>query len=168
MLQVYTGNGKGKTTAAMGLAIRAAGAGLRTAVYFFLKDGRFPVSEIKALQKAGTKCFKLNQSSPLFDKNVEMEALKKTVENDMKAIYGAIDKYDVVVMDEFIHVMNLKLADEAKTLRELKKYSRKTEIILTGRGASGALKKTADLVTEMREIKHPYKKGIKARKGIDF
>ena len=171
LIQIYTGNGKGKTTAAIGLAIRAAGAGLKVAFYQFLKGGSFIVSEEKILNSfAEIDFIRFNQTTPLFDKKTSVEALAGQVLTDLEVVANDIKNgvYDVVVLDELTHLINFKLVEEKQILKMLAEKPEKLEIIITGRGASKLLLKAADLITEMKEIKHPYKKGIKARKGIDF
>ena len=171
LIQVYTGDGKGKTTAAIGLAIRAAGAGLKVAFYQFLKGGEFPVSEEKILSSFTDIDFiRFNQTTPLFDKKVSVEALAGQVQSDLEIAAADIanGSYDLIILDELTHLVNFKLVEEKQVLKMLDSKSLNTEIVITGRNASKGLLKRADLVTEMKEVKHPFKKGVKARKGIDF
>jgi cob(I)alamin adenosyltransferase len=190
-LQLYTGNGKGKTTAAIGQAIRAAGAGMKVIFFQFLKDGAFPSSEEIMLKKCGIKVVRFREKSPLFDKTLDINGLRVQVANDWTAVTAAIKSgiYDMVVLDEVTHLINLKLISEKKVLEDVRRppafakasafVLRATadksagkafmvNMVLTGRNASKAVIKAADLVTEMKEVKHPYKKGVKAVKGIDF
>ncbi len=171
MIQLYTGNGKGKTTAAIGQAIRAAGAGMKVAFYQFLKAGKFPVSEEKILNLiANIDFIRFNQASPLFDPKVRPEELAEQVEMDLTLIESDIKSngYDMIVLDELTHLINLGVVEEKKIIKLLKSAPKKLEIIITGRNASKGLLKLAGLVTEMKEVKHPFKKGVKARKGIEF
>lgn len=171
LIQVYTGNGKGKTTAAIGLAIRAAGAGLKVAFYQFLKGGAFPVSEEKILNSFTEIDFiRFDQTTPLFDKKASVEALAGQVKSDLEIVSNDIANsgYDLIVLDELTHLINFKLVEEKQIIMMLDTKPEKMEIVITGRQASAALLKKADLVTEMKEIKHPFKKGIKARKGIEY
>jgi cob(I)alamin adenosyltransferase len=171
MIQIYTGNGKGKTTAAIGLAIRASGAGMKVKFYQFLKGGRFPVSEEKILSSiANIKYVRFNEASPLFDKKITPEELSAQVKADLIGVAEDISHggYNMIVLDELTHLINLGVADEKQIIKMLKTKTDDVEIIITGRNASNGLLKLADLVTGMKEIKDPYKKDMKAREGIEY
>ena len=171
LIQLYTGNGKGKTTAAVGQAVRAAGAGMRVAFFQFLKRGAFPCSEEKELTKIrNIKFIRFDQDSPLFNPGLDAEKLEQQVKKDWKTVVKAAKsgKYGMVVLDEITHAINLKLISEAAVLSTLNIEHSTLNFVLTGRNASKKLIAAADLVTEMKEIKHPYHKGLKARKGVDF
>ena len=167
MIQVYTGNGKGKTTAALGLALRAAGAGLKVYIGQFAKGKYY--SELNSLNKIknikveqfGRTCFIKRKPT-----QKDRELAKNGLEKIRKIITGKI--YNVVIMDEINIALNLKLISLKDTIKTINKAPRNMELILTGRYAPAAVLRTADLVSEMKEIKHYYKKGIKARKGIEF
>ncbi|HUT42778.1 MAG TPA: cob(I)yrinic acid a,c-diamide adenosyltransferase [Desulfobacterales bacterium] len=166
-VQVYTGNGKGKTTAALGLSIRAAGAGLKVFIVQFLKMGDY--SEIKALERFsdlitieqyGLGRFIKGKPSP-----EDIESGRKGLEK-LKSIIAA-GEHDVVVIEEGnVAVMcGLFSAQDLLDVIELKPEN--MEIVITGRGAAPEIIEKADLVTEMKEIKHYYQKGVKARMGIE-
>lgn len=166
-VQVYTGNGKGKTTAALGLSIRAAGAGLKVFIVQFLKMGDY--SEVKALERFsdlitieqyGLGRFVRGKPSP-----EDMGAGRKGLER-IKSII-AVGEHDVVVIEEGnVAVMcGLFSAQDLLDVIELKPEN--MEIVITGRGAAPEIIEKADLVTEMKEIKHYYQKGVKARVGIE-
>jgi len=166
-IQVYTGNGKGKTTAALGLSLRAAGAGLKVIIVQFLKSGDY--SEIKALAKLsdlitieqyGLGHFVRGKPSP-----EDMEAGKKGLER-VKSII-ADGKYDVVVIEEGNVAVTCDLFSAQDLLDAIAGKPDHMEIVITGRGAAREIIETADLVTEMKEIKHYYQKGVKARHGIE-
>ena len=166
-IQVYTGNGKGKTTAALGLSLRAAGAGLKVIVVQFLKSGDY--SEIKALAKLsdlitieqyGLGHFVRGKPSP-----EDMEAGKKGLERVRSII--ADGKYDVVVIEEGNVAVTCGLFSAQDLLDAIAGKPDHMEIVITGRGAAREIIETADLVTEMKEIKHYYQKGVKARHGIE-
>jgi cob(I)alamin adenosyltransferase len=171
LIHVYTGEGKGKTTAAFGLATRAAGHGKNVLILQFLKSKTKSSGEIISAKKIGINVIKFkNQTSPLFDPKVKPSELKESIK---KAINRAIEEmdsglYDLIIMDEFISVLNSGYA----TLKDLKKIlevkPENLELVFTGRGAPKELIDIADYVTEMQMIKHPYTKGVKARKGIEF
>ena len=166
MIQVYTGEGKGKTTAALGLALRAAGAGLKVYIAQFVKGKT--CSEHKALKKIknikveqfGSGCFvrKINKEDEKLFKS-GLAAVKKALKNK---------KYDVIILDEINVALKLGLMDCDELVRVLKCAPRKQEVILTGRDAPCGILKLADLVSEIKEIKHYFRKGVPARKGIEY
>ncbi|MBU0503355.1 MAG: cob(I)yrinic acid a,c-diamide adenosyltransferase [Candidatus Omnitrophota bacterium] len=166
MIQVYTGEGKGKTTAALGLAIRAAGAGLKVYICQFAKareSGELvalkKIKNIK-LERFGTSCFirKIGKA--------DIESAKEGLINCAKAIKSG--KYDMVILDEINIASGLRLIDTEAICRLLKQAPKKIEIILTGRNAPKEIIACADLVSEIKEVKHYFHKGIKARRGIEF
>lgn len=167
-IQVYTGNSKGKTTAALGLALRAAGAGLKVFIAQFIKKRR--CSEHKALERF---------SDLITVKQYGTGFLKKTGGNQLKAVEAAkrgikeireiinSNKYDMVILDEINIATHYGLLNADAILNLIKKKPVNVELILTGRYADEKIIEKADLVTEMKEIKHYFKKGVKARKGIE-
>lgn len=166
-IHLYTGNGKGKTTAALGLALRAAGAGKSIFIAQFVKGmhyseldalKRFPEIELK---QYGLDCFIVNEPTPK-----DIDAARKGL-SEVTAII-AENKYDMVILDELCIALYYQLFDIRDMLALLRSKPDEMEIIMTGRYAPPELYDAADLVTEMTEIKHYYKKGIKARKGIEF
>lgn len=166
MIQVYTGNGKGKTTAALGLALRAAGAGLKVYIVQFAK-GR-ECSELNALRKIEN--IKIEQFGTCrFIKKIS----KKDVElaqAGLNAVSRALKtkKYNVIILDEINVVLKLGLLRINDVLGVIRKMPKKLELILTGRQANPEILKLADLISEIREIKHYFNRGLKARKGIEF
>jgi cob(I)alamin adenosyltransferase len=167
LIQVYTGNGKGKTTAALGLSLRAAGAGLRVYIGQFIKGKKY--SELNALKKI--KNIKLEQfGSGCFIKKSpskkDVELARKGFEKIKKIIAGGL--YDVVVLDEINIVLKLKLLELRDVIGLIEKTPKNLELILTGRGAPRQILNIADLVSEIKEVKHYFRKGVKARKGIEF
>ncbi len=166
-VQVYTGNGKGKTTASLGLAIRAAGAGLKVFIVQFLKMGDY--SEIKALarfsdlitvEQYGLGRFVKGKPSP-----EDIEAGQKGLER-VKSVIAA-GEHDVVIMEEGNVAVMCGLFPIEELLNIVDKKPDNVELIITGRGAAQSLIDKADLVTEMKEIKHYYQKGVAARVGIE-
>ena len=166
MIHVYTGNGKGKTTAALGLAVRASGAGLR--VYFaqFIKGKCY--SELIALKKFknikveqfGRGCF--IKKKPL---SKDVELAERGLSRIETAIVGR--KYDVIILDEVNVALKLGILKAERVLNLIKTAPKSLEIVLTGRGALKEVIREADLVSEIKEIKHYYNNGIKARIGIE-
>jgi len=167
LIQVYTGNGKGKTTAALGLALRASGAGLKVYIGQFIKGRRYSelnsVKKLKnvKLEQLGGGCF-ITRSL----RKRDISLAKKGLEKIKKIISRRI--YDVVILDEINIALNLKLLRLDEVIQLIKEVPKTTELILTGRCAPPQILKIADLVSEIKEVKHYFKKGIKARKGIEF
>ncbi|OAG27453.1 cob(I)yrinic acid a,c-diamide adenosyltransferase [Thermodesulfatator autotrophicus] len=166
-VQVYTGNGKGKTTAALGLALRALGAGFKVFLGQFLKSGEY--SEIKALKKFepaievfqfGRGCFIKGKPSEE-DIRLAKEGFSLCRE---KILSG---EFNLVILDELNLVLHFGLLELDAVLELLKIRPKHIEIVITGRYAPPELIQAADLVTEMREIKHYYQQGILARRGIE-
>ncbi len=166
MIQVYTGNGKGKTTAAFGLALRAAGAGFNVYIGQFAK-GRI-CSEHKALK--AIKNIKLEQfGSPFFIQAAaatDRELARRGLEKVRAAI--ACRKYRVIILDEINLVLRYKLLNLEEFLKLARRVPKNTELVLTGRYAPAKLLREADLVSHIRQVKHYYRCGIKARKGIEL
>lgn len=167
MIQVYTGCGKGKTTAALGLALRAAGAGLKVFIGQFIKGGYY--SELAALRKIknikieqfGKGCF-IRKKPNKKDVELAREALRKVKKIISKGIY------DAIILDEINNALGLGLLELKDVIGLIKDTPRKTELILTGRYAHPDILKLADLVSEIKEVKHYFSKGMKARRGIEY
>jgi len=167
-VHVYTGNGKGKTTAALGLALRAAGAGLRSYIGQFMKGRHY--SELDAARKLAPLITVEQYGQPDFcvPGEVSPEDLglaKAGLEKIIAALRGG--EYDIVVMDEVCTALHFKLLTEEEVLAAIREKPEKVEIVLTGRYAPEAIVAAADLVTEMKEVKHYYQKNVEARKGIE-
>ena len=167
-IHVYTGTGKGKTTAALGLAIRAVGAGKQVFIAQFVKG--MPYSEIVTIKKYlpgitllqyGLDCFIVNEPT-----NKDIEAAQKGLLEVSEIVTSNL--YDVVILDEVCIALYYKLFTVDEVIRILKSKPESVEIVLTGRYAPDELIEMADLVTEMKEIKHYYNQGVEARKGIEF
>ena len=166
-VQVYTGDGKGKTTAALGLSIRAAGAGLKVFIAQFIKKGNY--SEIKALKRFsdlitieqfGTGC--LLKGKP---NSKDIECARKGLEKAKSIISSG--NYKMVILDEANIALNLGLFSAEDLLNIIANKPEEVEIVVTGRNADQKVIEKADLVTEMKEIKHYFQKGVKARVGIE-
>lgn len=169
IVQVYTGDGKGKTTAAVGQAVRAAGAGKRVAFVQFVKGGALS-SELAMLEKLGVVVERPAERSTgllgsgLTDHDRSAAARAWEIAAGMLAGTG----FDVIVLDEIDVAMRYGLVDEQAVLAALDARDRSIDVVLTGRGASEALIERADLVTEMVPRKHPFDKGVQARRGIEY
>jgi len=167
-IQVYTGNGKGKTTAAFGLALRAAGAGMKVFIGQFVKGKSYNENVAIArhlknitVNQYGLDCFIVN--TPTDD---DIKAAEKGLGEMGKIIQKG--KHDMVIMDEVSIALYYKLIDIKDLLEIIKNKPEHVELVLTGRYVPQELIEKADLVTEMKEIKHYYRKGIEARKGIEY
>ena len=169
-VHIYTGSGKGKTTAALGLCFRAAGWGFESAFIQFMK-GQESGELIAAKKFMSTILFEQYGS----EKFVSKKNLSELKEHKIFADRGIdrakelllSDKYKIIVLDEILNLLEYELITEDEII-ELMYLRRESELILTGRGATKLLIKHADLVTEMKEIKHYYTQGAPARKGIEF
>jgi len=165
--QVYTGNGKGKTTAAIGLSIRAAGAGLSVFIAQFIKMGDY--SEIKALTRfsdlINVEQFGLGRFANRKPAPEDIAAAQKGLERVRTVM--ASDEYDIIIMEEANVAVKLGLFNEQELIELIINKPPDKELVITGRGASARVIENADLVTEMKSIKHYYQKGAPARVGIE-
>jgi cob(I)alamin adenosyltransferase len=167
MIQLYTGNGKGKTTAALGQAIRASGHGMRVFIGQFVKG--MPYSELTVLESLplieihqfGRDCF-IKHSPEKADIEAAQTGWKR-----VKEIISS-QSFDVLILDELCIALFYKLIESIEVIETLRNAPAEMEIIITGRYASDELIALADLVTEMRSIKHYYDNGTEARKGIEY
>ncbi len=168
MIHVYTGNGKGKTTAAFGLALRAAGAGKTIFIAQFVKG--MPYAEIEAvikflpmitIRQYGLDCFIVNKPTPK-----DIDAARNGLEEVRQIIQSGA--YDMIVLDEANIAIYYKLFSLEELISVIQLRPDQTEIIITGRYAPRELIDIADVVTEMKEVKHYFTSGVQARKGIEF
>ena len=169
---VYTGNGKGKTTAALGLSLRAIGYEHKVCMLQFIK-GSWHYGEMDSSKKLSPN-FELIAVGKGFvgilDDNSPREEHEKYAVEALKICREKIfsEKYDVVILDEVNYAVNMDLLDVNEIIKLIKEKPEKLDLVLTGNHAKEEIIELADLVTEMKEIKHPFKSGIKAKKGIDF
>ena len=174
LVQIYTGSGKGKTTAAFGLALRAAGHGNNVLIYQFLKPAALDLGERKAAGSIeGVQIRILREPWDMRNSFDDKEAVGR-VRTEIGRVcrelakYAADKSYDVIILDEIVFCLDKGLAQVADVKRLIDGRDVGVEIVLTGRGASKELIELADLVTEMRVVKHPYDNGINGREGIEF
>lgn len=169
LVQVYTGFGKGKTTAALGLVARAQGQGLKVHVIFFMKGG-YPYGERQTLELLPNASFEVFGHEHFVDPNNVQEEDREQARLALQAARDALGsgKYDLVVLDEVNVATSWKLIDVEDLLRLIDDKPPDVELVLTGRYADERLIDRADLVTEVVEVKHPYQQGIPARKGIEY
>jgi cob(I)alamin adenosyltransferase len=169
LVHVYTGNGKGKTTAAFGLAIRTWGHGGRACIVQFMKCGE-NYGEVKAvkrlpgivLRQFGREGFVIKGKHSQED----MELARKALAFSADALCSG--EYDLVVMDEVCVALDFGLVEISEVLKAIDSRSQRTEVVLTGINAPKEIIERADLVTEMRMVKHPYESGIRAREMIEY
>jgi len=173
LILVNTGNGKGKTTAAMGLALRAAGNNMRVLVLQFIK-GPWKSGEVKILEKLkplieieqlGTGFIKFVDGKPSISEEDRINAEKSFKYTVDKIKSG---EYSMVILDEINNMIDYGLLEIDDVISLLENKPEELNIVLTGRNVHPEIIKIADIVTEMKEIKHDYNKGVKARKGIEY
>ena len=175
LVQIYTGDGKGKTTAAFGLALRAAGQGNKILIYQFLKPPSLDIGERFALQLGAVRIRVESLDVPWdmsksFKDEMSVSQMQKAIKEVLERIAQTAEKrfYDVLILDEIIFCLSKGLAKFEDIKSIIDKRAPGVEIVMTGRGASQELIAMADLVTEMKNIKHPFDKGTSARRGIEF
>jgi cob(I)alamin adenosyltransferase len=165
---VHTGNGKGKTTAALGLVMRAWGRGMPVVVLQFIKHATGNWGEIRAAKKMGIEVVGLGAGFTWDSQNIAHDrALALRGWARCRELIES-STYELVVLDEMTYCLNFGWLDLEEVLVVLRGRPAGQHVVITGRDAPAALLDFADLVTEMREVKHPYKAGIKAQKGIEF
>src|SRR2546428_5292643 len=172
LLIVYTGPGKGKTTCALGTAFRAVGQGLRVLMVQFIK-GSWHYGELDAAKLLGDDKFEIRPMGRGFVKiggaetdPADIKLAQECWQAGRDAIYSG--NYDLVILDEINYTISYKMLDAGEIVEALKNRPERVHVICTGRNAHPQLVELADLVTEMREVKHPYTKGILAQRGIDY
>jgi len=169
LVQVFTGDGKGKTSAALGVVSRALGHGLKVFIVFFMK-GDYPYGEFRTLARlpnVDVASFGFRSlTDPANIKPEEIEQAKQALSTARKVMLSG--NYDLVVLDEVNVAAAWKLIEVDEVVKLIRDKPRNVELILTGRYADAKLIELADLVTEMVKIKHPHDKGAPARKGIEY
>ena len=166
-VQVYTGDGKGKTTAVIGLSVRAAGAGLKVFIAQFIKAGDY--SEIKALKKFSDHITIRQFGQGRFIRGKPADEDITAAQKGLDAVKSAVlsGEYDIVVIEEGNVAVTCGLLSVRDLLDIIAMKPERVELVITGRGAEPSVIEKADLVTEMKEIKHYYQKGVQARVGIE-
>ena len=166
---IHTGDGKGKTTAALGLSLRAIGAGMRVIMIQFMK-GTWKYGELEAAKRLSPDLTVLPMGEGFTwetkDRAKDIALSKKTWEFCKEIIQN--QQYDVVILDEINYVLGYGFLDTGEVVDFLKKKPEELHVVLTGRNAPKELIELADLVTEMKEVKHPFQKGIIAQRGIEY
>jgi cob(I)alamin adenosyltransferase len=171
LIQVYTGPGKGKSTAAIGQAARAAGHGFKVGFISFFKDPEaFGYGEYKSLKKLGIKAFLFARKHPHFYKELKTDDVCRECRQGVEFIRELFrdPSWDMLVLDEINIAVRDGFLKEEDVLSLLEAKPEDLELVLTGRGVTEKIIEKADLVSEVKEVKHPYNQGIKSRKGIEY
>ena len=175
LVQIYTGDGKGKTTAAFGLALRAAGQGNKVLIYQFLKPPSLDIGERFALELGAVRIRAEALDTPWnmsksFEDEKAVAQMQAAISEALERIAQTAEKkfYDVLILDEIVFCLAKDLAKLEDIKNIIDRRDPLVEIVMTGRGATKELMEVADLVTEMKNIKHPFDKGLPARRGIEF
>lgn len=167
-IHIYTGDGKGKTTASVGLAVRAVGQGLKVLFVQFFKEDSASSGEKEILRKLGVELVRSNCRHPIFTKNADVEKVKRAIEDTYMLAKEKSQGCDLLVLDEVMSCVNGGWIESEDLMTFLKDRPPHLEVVLTGRDAPVELQQVSDYVTEMLKIKHPFDAGVKARKGIEF
>ncbi|HEY8908942.1 MAG TPA: cob(I)yrinic acid a,c-diamide adenosyltransferase [Desulfosporosinus sp.] len=170
LIQIYTGNGKGKTTAAFGLALRAVGHGFRVYIIQFMK-GMDDQGELEGLKRLSPECQHehFGGSGWVHKGELREEHIREAHKGFLRAQEIVLSgEWDIIILDEIINALWFELISENDVLELLSKKPSHVEMVLTGRNASLTLMEKADLVTEMVQKKHPFEQGVMARQGIEF
>lgn len=166
LVHLYCGDGKGKTTAAMGLALRALGQGMQVVVVQFLKNGTS--GELEPLKKLGAAVYSGQPGAKFtFQMNAEEKA-QATKENNARLAEALQQPCDLLILDEICAARNSGMVDEALAKQAVLERPQYREVVLTGRNPEAWMVEAADYITEMQPRRHPYEQGIPARKGIEF
>ncbi|MGD2095360.1 MAG: cob(I)yrinic acid a,c-diamide adenosyltransferase [Phycisphaerales bacterium] len=175
LVQIYTGDGKGKTTAAFGQALRAAGQGNKVLIFQFLKPSSLDIGERFALQLGAVRIRTESIDIPWdmansWEDREAVAEMQNAISEVIERLAQTAEKrfYDVLILDEIVFCLSKGMAKLEDIKGIINRKDPLVEIVMTGRGASEELLELADLVTEMKNIKHPFDKGIPARRGIEF
>ncbi|MCW0481555.1 cob(I)yrinic acid a,c-diamide adenosyltransferase [Gaoshiqia sediminis] len=170
-IHIYTGTGKGKTTAAVGLAARALGQGFRVVYAHFMKrPDVYGYTEIDSLKKLGATVMGFTSGHPFCDRSLTTDLLRQQMKEALVTLtdYLKTSPPDLLIMDEILITVRDGFLDEEALIGFIDQKPAGTELVLTGRGATAKLIDRADYVSEINKIKHPYDQGITSRRGIEF
>jgi cob(I)alamin adenosyltransferase len=169
LIYIFTGNGKGKTTAAIGQAVRAVGQGWKVLMVQFIK--KWISGEVSSLKKLGVEIYPMGLGfvgimGDTLPRSEHEKAARKALDFVRKKVRDG--SYDLLILDEVNVAISLGLLDVEVVLQLLKARPKDLNVILTGRGAPEEFIEIADLVSEVKEVKHPFSKGVSAKKGVEF
>ena len=169
LVQVYTGDGKGKTSAAFGLALRAIGRGLHVYIIQFIKGG-FDYGELYVVKRLPNLSLEAFGRGEFIEEEHPKKEDYKHAQNAMKLAEKIVTEgeHDIVILDEINVALRLRLIKLESVLKLIKQRPSHVELVLTGRHAPNEILQVADLVTDMKDVKHPYREGFQARKGIEY
>ena len=168
LVVLYTGNGKGKTTAALGMLLRAWGRGMKVCMLSFIKEQTANFGEERAARKLGIELIPMGGGFTWLSKDLDQDKALAQRCWDLCKERIASGEYDIVALDEITYPITYGWLDVDEVVATLRDRPRDLHVVLTGRDAHEKLIEFADLVTEMREVKHPFTSGIKAQPGVDF
>ncbi len=171
LIHIYTGDGKGKTTAAVGLAVRALGHDQKVCfVYFHKNPEKYGYTEIESLRKLGAETIGFVKEHPFCEKNISIEELSKKTAEALNSLTEKLKdaKYDLLILDEVNISVREGFLPEKKVLEFMDNKPDELELVLTGRGATANMIEKADYVSNIDKIKHPYDKKTSAREGIEY
>lgn len=171
LIHIYSGEGKGKTTASVGQSVRALGYGFNV-VYssFFKRPNENGYNEIDVLEKLGAKIFSFSEGMPMANPQISDKEYRNSTLNGLKKLEKIVieNSTQLLVLDEILIAIKCKYLTEADLIEFINNKPDSMELVLTGRGATDVLKNAADYVTILTKEKHPYDKGVKSRLGIEY
>ena len=171
LVHIYTGDGKGKTTAAAGLALRAVGHQLNVCyAYFHKRPEKYGYTELNTLKELGAEIHGIAEGHPLFDKDIVAEEHAKLTEKQFTELteYVRHQQFDMLILDEVMVSLRNDFLPENQLIHFLENKPENLEVVLTGRGATANLLDHADYASEIKKVKHPFDKDIAAREGIEY
>lgn len=171
LIHIYTGEGKGKTTSAVGLSVRALSHGLRVCYSCFnKKPTKYGNTEVESLEKLGAEIIVFTGGHPSFNKTITKEEYKVQTQKGIETLDKLVhqEHFDMLIMDEILISVIDGFLEEYRLIEFVKNKPESLELVMTGRGATGQLIELADYVSEIKKIKHPMDKGITSREGIEF
>lgn len=171
LIHIYTGDGKGKTTSAVGLATRALGSGLSVCYCSFHKrPEKYGYTEMDSLRKLGAKVYNFAKGHPHLDKSIDEDEIKRQVPEAISTLNNLLQtvKIDLLIMDEILISVRDNYLSEDILVDFIKNKPQNTELVLTGRAATDRVMELADYVTFCKKLKHPYDKGVMSRAGIEY
>lgn len=171
LVHVYTGDGKGKTTSAVGLAVRALSHGKKVCYsYFNKKPAKYGYTEIESLKKLGAEILGLTDEHPFFNKLITKEEHKIQTQAGVETLKKLIlsNNFDMLIMDEILISVRDEFLEEELLIEFIKNKPKNLELVMTGRGATNKIIEIADYVSNIEKIKHPMDNGVMSREGIEF